>query len=134
MLKWIRRIDWWVAAGMALCLASAALTLSLISAAVAYAQDTAPALPIGANDQEKLVIALFACVLPFVTKWIRQVKPTMPRMLVWSIPPVLGLATGWVASYFTQGATNGWRGLAGGLIAIALWEAKTTFGDHGVNG
>lgn len=106
----------------------------MFMAVLAFAQDAGPALPLGSNEQEKLVIAVFAVLLPFATKFIRSLKPTMPRMLVWSIPPVLGLATGWVTSYFSGGATSGWRGLAGGLIAIALWEARTTFGDHGVNG
>lgn len=104
-------------------------------AVVAFAQDAAPALPLGETELEKVVIALFAAALPFVTNWIRRAKPTMPRMLVWSIPPLLGLLIGWVGSYFAAGgAVNGWRGLAGGLIAIALHEARTTFQDHGVNG
>lgn len=105
----------------------------LLVAVIAFAQDAAPALPIGANEMEKLVIALFAAVLPFVTGWLRQAMPTMPRLLIWSIPPFLGLLTGWAASYFASGV-NGWRGLAGGLIAIALHEFRTTAKDHGVNG
>lgn len=105
----------------------------LFMAVIAFAQDVAPSLPIGANEQEKLVIAVFAVLLPFATKGIRSLMPTMPRLLIWSIPPVLGLATGWVASYFSSGVT-GWKGLAGGLIAIAMWEFKTTLADHGANG
>jgi hypothetical protein len=107
----------------------------LFVAVAAFAQDVAPPMPIGANEMEKLVIVLFAAVLPFVTDWIRKAKPTMPRMLVWSIPPVLGALAGWVVAYFAAaGPVNSWRGLAGGLIAIALHEARTTFNDHGING
>jgi len=106
---------------------------TLFMAVIAFAQDVAPTLPIGANEQEKLVIAMFAVLLPFATSAIRSLMPTMPRMLVWAIPPFLGLATGWVASYFSSGVT-GWKGLAGGLIAISMWELRTTFKAHGVNG
>jgi len=102
---------------------------------VVLAQDAVPALPIGEDELQKLVIALYAVGLPFVTTRIRALKPTMPRMLVWSIPPMLGLLSGWIVNYFAaSGPVNGWRGVAGGLIAISLWELKTTFKDHGVNG
>jgi len=107
----------------------------LLVAVIAFAQDAVPAMPIGETELEKLVIAGFAAVLPFITNQIRKAKPTMPRMLVWSIPPVLGLLSGWAASYLAAGGpVNGWRGLAGGLIAISLHEARTTLSAHGVNG
>jgi len=109
------------------------LVVVLLLAVAAFAQD-APPLPVGETELEKLVIALFATVLPFVTGWLRKAMPSMPRLLVWSIPPVLGLAIGWTASYFGAGDVNAWRGLAGGLIAIALHEFRTTVQKHGVNG
>jgi hypothetical protein len=102
-------------------------------AALALAQETAPALPSGADETQKLVVALFAALLPFMVSKLRDLKPTMPRMLVWSLPSILGLLLTWGTSYLAA-SVNPWSGLLSGLIAVAIHEARTTFKDHGIDG
>ena len=105
----------------------------MLVATTVFAQDVAPVLPVGADDMQKIVIGTFALLLPFATKKLREVVPTMPRMLVWSLPSILGLLGTWGVSYLSA-AVNPWSGLLSGLLAVALWEAKSTLKDHGLNG
>lgn len=107
-------------------------TLLFVSV-VAFAQDAAPALPIGADEMQKLVIGVFAVVLPFLVDLLRKAKPTMPRVLVWTLPSVLGLIATWGVSYLST-SVNPWSGILSGLLAVALHELKTTVSAHGVNG
>jgi hypothetical protein len=110
----------------------AALALVFV-AAIALAQDVAPTLPVGADEMQKLVIGVFAVVLPFLVDLLRKAKPTMPRVLVWTLPSVLGLIATWGVSYLST-SVNPWSGILSGLLAVALHELKTTVSAHGVNG
>jgi len=78
-----------------------------------------------------LAQALLAALLPFLVQGIRKLKPTMPRILVWSLPPVLGGLIAWLTQV---GGITGWQGVAAGLAAIALREAVSTLEEHGING
>jgi hypothetical protein len=106
---------------------------TFVVVALALAQEAAPPLPIGETEIQKLVIGLFAVVLPFLVNLLRKAKPTMPRMLVWSLPSILGLLLTWGTSLLTE-SVNPWSGIVSGLLAVAVHEARTTFKDHGING
>jgi hypothetical protein len=108
-------------------------TAILFVAVIAFAQEAAPALPMGADETQKLVIGVFAVVLPFLVGMLRKLKPTMPRLLVWSLPAILGMLGTWAVSYFS-GSVNPWSGALSGMIAVALHELRTTYADHGING
>jgi hypothetical protein len=82
-------------------------------------------------DWTALAQALLAAALPFLVQLIRNLKPQMPRILVWSLPPVLGGLIAWLTQV---GGMTGWQGVAAGLAAIALREFVSTLGEHGVNG
>lgn len=82
-------------------------------------------------DWTALAQAVLAALLPFLVQAIRLWKPTMPRILVWTLPPVLGGLIAWLTQ--VAGMT-GWQGVAAGLVAIALREAVHTLEEHGVNG
>lgn len=129
MLKLLRRLNLWVLAGWGLCVASAVVTISLLSVGYAWAQE-AITYPAPADQQQALVIAVFAAVLPFGVALLRKLVPTMPRILVWSLPPVLGALIAWGTAL----PLTGWQGLAAGLIAIAFREAASTLKEHGING
>ena len=82
-------------------------------------------------DWTALAQALLAAALPFLVQAIRSLKPQMPRILVWSLPPVLGGLIAWLTQL---GGLSGWQGVAAGLAAIALREFVSTLQEHGVNG
>ena len=82
-------------------------------------------------DWTALAQALLAAALPFLVQLIRNLEPQMPRILVWSLPPVLGGLIAWLTQV---GGMTGWQGVAAGLAAIALREFVSTLGEHGVNG
>jgi len=82
-------------------------------------------------DWTALAQAVMAALLPFLVQGIRRLKPQMPRILVWSLPPVLGGLIAWLTQV---GGMTGWQGVAAGLVAIALREFVSTLGEHGVNG
>jgi hypothetical protein len=129
MLKLLRRIDWWVVAGM-LCLVASATFV--IGVGLALAQEAgAITLPTAADQTQAAVIAVYAALLPFLVQGIRALVPTMPRILVWTLPPVIGGLVAWLT---TLGGIGGWKGLAAGLIAIALREGVSTLKQHGING
>lgn len=85
-------------------------------------------------DWTALVQTVFAAALPFLVQAIRNLKPTMPRILVWSLPPVLGAVIQWLGSLAAFPGFVGWKGFVAGLAAIALREAVSTLNEHGVNG
>lgn len=130
MLKGIRRVNWWPVLGLMLCMLSALVTVSLIAVAVVAAQEVIPGLPNPADQSQAVVIAVFAAVLPFGVALLRKLVPTMPRILVWSLPPILGALIAWGTAL----PLSGWQGLAAGLIAIAFREAASTLKEHGING
>ena len=82
-------------------------------------------------DWTALVQALLAAALPFLVQAIRRLQPQMPRILVWTLPPVLGGLIAWLTQV---GGMTGWQGVAAGLAAIALREAVSTLEEHGING
>jgi len=82
-------------------------------------------------DWTALAQALLAAALPFLVQAIRSLKPQMPRILVWSLPPVLGGLIAWLTQL---GGLSGWQGVAAGLAAIALREFVDTLQQHGLNG
>jgi hypothetical protein len=82
-------------------------------------------------DWTALAQALLAAALPFLVQGIRRLKPEMPRILVWTLPPVLGGLIAWLTQV---GGMTGWQGVAAGLAAIALREFVSTLQEHGVNG
>lgn len=130
MLKTIRRVNWWPVLGLLLCMASALVMVSLVAVAVVAAQEAPIPYPVPADQTQALIIAVFAAALPFGVALLRKLVPTMPRILVWSLPPVLGALIAWGTAL----PLTGWQGLAAGLIAIALREAASTLKEHGING
>ena len=82
-------------------------------------------------DWTALAQALLAAALPFLVQLIRNLKPQMPRILVWSLPPVMGGLIAWLTQV---GGMTGWQGVAAGLAAIALREFVSMLQEHGVNG
>ena len=81
-------------------------------------------------DWTALAQALLAAGLPFLVQVIRNLKPQMPRILVWSLPPVLGGLIAWLTQV---GGMSGWQGVTAGLVAIALREVVHTLQEHGVS-
>ena len=84
-------------------------------------------------DWQSLVQAVFAALLPFLVQAVRDLRPTMPRLLVWTLPPVLGAVIQWLGSLAAFPGFAGWKGFAAGLVAIALRELVSTLQEHGVN-
>ena len=82
-------------------------------------------------DWTALAQAVMTALLPFLVQGIRRLKPQMPRILVWSLPPVLGGLIAWLTQV---GGMSGWQGVAAGLAAIALREFVSTLQEHGING
>jgi hypothetical protein len=131
MLKVLRRFHWGPVVGCLLCVISALLMLGLATLALAQPAEAIPGLPSPVDQTQALVVAIYAAVLPFAVALIRKFAPTMPRLLVWSLPPVLGGLVAWLTQL---GGIGGWKGLAAGLIAIAFREFASTLKEHGLNG
>jgi len=106
------------------------LVIACLVSVVALAQD-ATAYPVPADQSQALAIALFSALLPFLVSGIRKLRPTMPRIVVWTLPPFLGALIAWLTNL---GGLSGWQGLAAGLGAIALREGVSTLQEHGLNG
>jgi hypothetical protein len=109
------------------------VTAMLFVAVIAFAQTGDVSTP-APFDPQAFVAVLFAAGLPFLTSWVRSFAPGLPRMVVWTIPPVLGALLGYLGTLVTGAAPGGWKGFLLGLIAIAVREAKSTFDEHGING
>jgi len=124
MLQKMRRF------GFDLLFAGFTFTLTLLCVATLFAQDTLP-LPVPADQNQALVVALFAAALPFAVAAVKKLIPGMPRILIWGLAPLLGTAIAWITNL---GGLSGWKGLGAGLIAVALYELKSTLQQHGVNG
>lgn len=104
--------------------------LTFLACAALFAQDTLP-LPAPADQTQALVVAIFAAALPFAVAAVKTLIPGMPRILIWGLGPLLGTAIAWITNL---GGLTSWKGLAAGLVAIALNELKTTLQQHGLNG
>ena len=109
------------------------MKLSLLCAACAVATVALAAdvtLPTPADQSQAIAIAVFAALLPFAVAGIRKIAPTLPRIVVWGLPPVLGGLVAWLTNI---GNLSGWQGLGVGLVAIALREFVSTLQEHGVS-
>jgi hypothetical protein len=87
---------------------------------VVVAQEAPPPLPVGETPAQELVIGVFSLVLPFIVGGIRKIIPGLPKLVIYSIPIVVGGVVGYIGTL----GLNGWKGLAVGLIAIALHQFK----------
>jgi hypothetical protein len=108
------------------------MKLSLLCAAcgVATVALAAEAMPTPVDQSQAMAVAVFAALLPFAVAGIRKIAPTLPRIVVWGLPPVLGGLVAWLTNI---GNLSGWQGLGVGLVAIALREFVSTLQEHGVS-
>lgn len=113
-----------------------ALVLMLTFVLAAFAQPAFPETPpdTGVLDWSYIVGKLLTPALYLVVFGTRKLLPRLPRLVVWSLPMVLGpLATQvqvW-AMGLDPASVNYW---AAGALAIAMNELLSTVKQHGLKG
>lgn len=107
----------------------------LFVAVIAIAQPVFPETPAAEGvDWSYLIGKALVPVTYAMVFGIRLLLPRLPRMVVWTLPMVLGAGLTALQTYLMTLPAGSVNYLAVGAAAIALNEAITTVKRHGVNG